>query len=116
MDWCSTGKQHQQQSIKYTKIIVFLVNKAANKLIVSCDTVFFFLSLLSRPEASPSHVAHHGGEQFGQHLDLCLLGCGVRRRRVAREPLPALSEACLGLHAGQLHQVSDCHLGVALCP
>lgn len=80
-----------------------------------CDTVFLFLSLLSRPAAPPPHIAHHGGERHGQHLELCVPGCGVRGRRVARESLSALSETRLGLHAGQLHQVSDRHLGVALC-
>lgn len=63
-----------------------------------------------------SQVDHHGGEPYNRHLGLGLPGGGVRGRRVAREPLPALTETCLGLHAGQLHQVPDCHLGVSLSP
>lgn len=63
-----------------------------------------------------SPVDHHGGEPHGRHLGLSLPGGGVRGRRVASEPLPALAEACMGLHAGQLHQVPDRHLGVSHCP
>lgn len=63
-----------------------------------------------------ARVDHHGGEPYNKHLGLGLPGSGVRGRRVAREPLSAFTETRLGLHAGQLHQVSDRHLGVSLRP
>lgn len=61
-------------------------------------------------------VTHHGGEQHGKHLELCLPGGGVCRCGVARKPLPAFTETCLGLHARKLHQIPDCHLGVSHRP
>lgn len=60
--------------------------------------------------------SHHGGERDIRHPELCLPGSGVRRRCAARKPPAALPEARLGLHAGQLHQVPDRHMGVAHRP
>lgn len=74
----------------------------------TCDTVFLSSSLLS-PD-------HHGDERHSRHLELGLPGGGVRRCSAAGKPLPALPETRLGLHDGQLHQVPDCHLGVAHRP
>lgn len=71
----------------------------------SCLSVFF----------PGPYIIHHGGECLSRHPELCLPRSGVRRQRAARKPLPAFPETRLGLHSGQLHQVPDCHLGVAHC-
>lgn len=64
------------------------------------------------PDLHSPYVIHHGGERHGKHPELCLPCSRICWCSVTTEPPSALPETCLGLHAGQLHQVSDCHLGV----
>lgn len=58
---------------------------------------------------------HHGIKQHSRHIKLGLSCSGVCRRCAARKPLSPLPETCLGLHAGQLHQVPNSYVGIALC-
>lgn len=90
---------------------VFFLKYFNNFIITLCSCFPVF-----SPVLHSSDIDHHGGERHGRHLELCLPGGGVHGCGVARKPPPALHETRLGLHDGQLHQVPDCHLGVAHRP
>lgn len=58
----------------------------------------------------------HGSERQRERPQLGLPGRGVHRLLPARQPPAAALQERVELHAGQLHQVPDRHMGVAHRP